>query len=77
MLFASVSSPDFVHFFLSDLRWLLSSCSLLCSAGLFNRHVPVILDVLKKGKMEPLVPIPVISMVQVMERDVLRKRSFC
>lgn len=37
------------------------------SAGLFHRHVPVILEMLKKGKMEPLVPIPTISMIQVHE----------
>lgn len=34
-------------------------------SGLFHRHVPAIIDMLKKGKMEPLVPIPIISMVQV------------
>ncbi|CAM9120279.1 unnamed protein product [Sphacelaria rigidula] len=33
--------------------------------GLFNRHLPAIIDMLKKGKMEPMVPIPIISAVQV------------
>ncbi|CAM9397550.1 unnamed protein product, partial [Discosporangium mesarthrocarpum] len=33
-------------------------------AGLFQKYVPAILDILRKGKMEPLVPIPAISMVQ-------------
>lgn len=32
------------------------------------RYVPDILDMLKKGKMEPLVPIPTISMVQAVCR---------
>lgn len=34
-------------------------------AGLFQRYVPAILEMLKRGKLEPLVPIPTISMVQV------------
>ncbi|CAM9099296.1 unnamed protein product [Ectocarpus fasciculatus] len=36
--------------------------------GLFNRHVPGILEMLKKAKMEPLVPIPTINMVQAVCR---------
>lgn len=32
------------------------------------RYVPDILEMLKKGKMEPLVPIPTISMVQAVCR---------
>eukprot|EP00752_Nemacystus_decipiens_P011484 g10196.t1 len=36
--------------------------------GLFNRYVPDILEMLKKGKMEPVVPIPTISMVQAVCR---------
>ena len=33
-----------------------------------RRYVPDILDMLKKGKLEPLVPIPTISMVQAVCR---------
>lgn len=45
--------------------WSLTSVVRVCKS---SRYVPDILEMLKKGKMEPLVPIPTISMVQAVCR---------
>lgn len=60
---------------------ILSQVCFRMLAGLFHRYVPAILEMLKRGKLGPLVPIPTISMVQVQHTtgiiptDLLSKRD--